>query len=422
MARVFMAAYTNYRRDPRVRREAEALVPEHDVMFMARRQPGEPHAETISGVRVIKTVALPRKPDSFMAYMVDYVLFLIALTVHLTLHPSRYQLIHINNMPDFLVLAAWLPKLCGVPIIHDIHDLMPELYLEKFNVTERHWAIRIVRLQERLAAGMADAVLTVEERLRDILDARGIIRQKTTVLLNLPDEGIFKPGENKEKAADAPFTMVYHGTLARRLGLDVALEAVARLKPRIPNIQFRIIGAGEERERLLRLRDSFGLQDNVSFSEGFVPVETIPEVISDADIGVVPLRPSPGTDIMLPTKLLEYVQMGIPCVAPKTGTIQRYFDDSMVRFFAAGNAQSMADAIFDLYADPEAREQLATNACNGFVSRYRWSEHKRVYIGLVNGLLARRAGGKRGARSTDLPSESLGETVVHDAPPSRNRP
>ena len=54
--------------------------------------------------------------------------------------------------------------------------------------------------------------------------------------------------------------MVYHGTLARRLGLDIAIRAVARLDRTSPRIELRIIGAGEEREPLIALRDELGLQ------------------------------------------------------------------------------------------------------------------------------------------------------------------
>jgi hypothetical protein len=55
MATIFMAAYTKYRRDPRVKREAEALVEAgHRVVFLAKRQPGEPNRATIAGVEVVK--------------------------------------------------------------------------------------------------------------------------------------------------------------------------------------------------------------------------------------------------------------------------------------------------------------------------------------------------------------------------------
>jgi glycosyltransferase involved in cell wall biosynthesis len=389
MATIFMAAYTNYCRDPRVKREAEALLAEgHRVVFMACRQTGEPRRATIAGVEVIRTRALPGKPDSFAAYLLDYAIFFFFLAFHLTLHPLRYRLIHINNMPDFLVFAAWLPRLLGRPVIHDIHDLMPEIYMEKFRVGERHWVIRLLFSQENLAARFASAVLTVEDRLRDILVNRGIARSKISVLINLPDERIFAPRAVAfQKPSDAPFVMVYHGTLARRLGLDIAIQAISKLRTRIPRMEFHIIGAGEERERLLALRDKLGLRDVVTFSEGFVPVEEIPQRLQDADVGLVPLRVSIATDIMLPTKLLEYVQLGIPCITPRTRTIARYFDNEMVSFFVSEDSDSLADAIADLYQHPEKRLRMCRQATEKFLSKYCWSRHKNVYTDLVRKLL-----------------------------------
>jgi glycosyltransferase involved in cell wall biosynthesis len=389
MARVLMVAYTNYRRDPRVKREAEALVEAgHTVVFLARRQPGEPSRETIGGVEVIKTVGLKRKCTSFAEYMIDYLIFFAMVDVHLLLHPLRYRLIHINNMPDFLVFAAWLPRLLGRPVIHDVHDLMPELYVEKFDSGDAHWVVRALRLQERWAGKFASAVLTVEERLKDILSGRGVPRSKIHVLMNLPDDRIFAPrGASPRKSDDAPFVLVYHGTLARRLGLDIAIMAADKARSVVPRLELRIIGGGEERGPLIELRDRLGLKGVVTFSDGFVSVEQIPAMINDADVGLIPLRISGGTDIMLPTKLLEYVFVGIPCVAPKTGTIARYFDEEMIEFFEAENVGSLADAIIRLYRDSTRRSRLAAEATRRFANAYRWSEHKKVYTTLVTRLL-----------------------------------
>ena len=105
--KVLMAAYTNYRRDPRVKREAEALVGAgYDVVFLASRQPNEPDRETIEGVQVIKVLKLNDRRTSTSAYIFDYLIFLVALFVHVSIRPKRYRLIHINNMPDFLVFAT----------------------------------------------------------------------------------------------------------------------------------------------------------------------------------------------------------------------------------------------------------------------------------------------------------------------------
>ncbi len=206
--------------------------------------------------------------------------------------------------------------------------------------------------------------------------------------MNLPDERIFRErAARPPKPADAPLVIVYHGTLARRLGLDIAIEAVARARSKVPRMELRIIGAGEERSALIELRDRLGLQNFVTFSDGFVPVEKVPSMVDDADIGIVPLRISGGTDIMLPTKLLEYVTMGIPCIVPRTGTISRYFDDQMVQFFEAEDPDSLAAAIVLLYRNPERREMLSRQATERFGRTYRWTEHKKVYTSLVSRLI-----------------------------------
>jgi glycosyltransferase involved in cell wall biosynthesis len=153
----------------------------------------------------------------------------------------------------------------------------------------------------------------------------------------------------------------------------------------------RIIGAGEERAPLIELRERLGLQDVVTFSDGFVPVEKIPAMIADADVGLIPLRISGGTDIMLPTKLLEYVSTGIPCITPRTGTIARYFDEHMVQFFEAENVDSLAEAIVALYQNPQRRAALAEQATERFGRTYRWSEHKKLYVRLVDDLIRKAA-------------------------------
>ena len=395
MALILMAAYTDYRRDPRVKREAEALIERgHEVVFLAQRQPGQPDRESIAGVDVIKMPSVGNDRTSKLGYVLDYALFFGWIVLHTLRHPLRYDLVHVNNMPDFHVLAAFVPRVLGRPVIHDVHDLMPELYAEKFGSDDRRFAVRLLMLQERWAGRFASAVVTVEARLMEILAARGIPAEKVHVLMNLPDDRIFRPRAPRgPKPADAPFVLVYHGTLAHRLGLDIALRAVERARTEVPNLRLRIIGDGEERASLGALRDQLGLRDVVELHPP-VPVERIPSMIDDADVGLVPLRISGGTDIMLPTKLLEYVSVGIPCITPRTGTIGRYFDDKMVEFFEAENVDALAAAIVRLARDPARCASLAQQATERFGTQYRWSTHKKVYTDLVERLLERRAGAR----------------------------
>ena len=113
-----MAAYTNYRRDPRVRREAEALVGEgYRVVFLASRQPGEPKREAIDGVQVFKSHSLMNRRTSMASYLLNYAWFFLALMGHLIAPPLRYRS-PLNTMPTSC-LCAWLPA-CWARLIHDV--------------------------------------------------------------------------------------------------------------------------------------------------------------------------------------------------------------------------------------------------------------------------------------------------------------
>ena len=158
---------------------------------------------------------------------------------------------------------------------------------------------------------------------------------------------------------------------------------------RIPRLELRIIGAGEERNRLIELRDrTFGLQEVVTFSEGFVPVEQIPAMIDDADVGLIPLRISQRHRHHAAHQIARIRHRRHPVHRTENGNDRPLFRRGHGVFFEAENIDSLADAIIELYRDPLRRNRLAQQATERFGSIYRWSEHKKVYTALVDRLLA----------------------------------
>lgn len=392
MARIFAAAYTHYRSDGRVRREANVMVAEgHDVEVLALGAPGEPAQEVVDGVTVIKAYQRRRKPDSTLDYLREYAKFLMAIAARLTMHPTRYDLVHTHNMPDALALGALVPRMLGKPLIHDIHDLMPELFVEKFDADKKRWFLWLLRLQEALAVRLASAVMLAESEYRTILGKRGLPTHKMHTLLNLPEEHIFGVLPAEEKPAGAPFVLAYHGSLVHRLGLDIALEALALCRERIPALEFRIIGDGEERENLIRQSRELGLENVVQFSDGLVPIDQIRAHVAGTDVGLIPMRQQQATETMLPVKLLEYASMGIPSISPPSPTIRRYFDEEMTFFFPSEDPKALAEVIVDAYEHPEKRAEKRKKLLEEFVPRFRWSTHQRVLVDVVNELLGQPA-------------------------------
>ncbi len=388
MTRICMVAFTDYRTDTRVRREAEALVDRGDLIdVICLREEGQEKIETLNGVKLFQLSTGRYRGSNALMYLVKYFLFLIIASILLTfLHLKRhYQVIQVHTMPDFMVFVAIIPKFLGAKVILDVHDLMPELYQSKFGLDKNHWLIRFITCVERLSIGFADRAIAVHKPHLDRLVSHGNPAEKFIILLNLPDPKIFANRMPARPKQGCGFKLIYHGTIAKRHGLSVALNAISSLRQEIKGLEFLVVGDGDDLSRVLDLARELGLADCVSFSRGFVPIEELVPVILEADMGLVPILYDEFTRHMLPVKLLEYVALGRPVICSRTETIEAYFDDSMVQYCQQGNPLELAEKIRLLYHDPDKRECLRSNA-DKFNTDYNWGQQKQVYYRLVDDL------------------------------------
>src|SRR5689334_15585202 len=124
-----MLAYTFYEADNRVRRYAEMLVRRGDhVDAIVLRRPGQPAFEVIRGVHVHRIQKRTVSEKGPFSYLFKLVLFFFRSALDLTMRHLRsaYDVIHVHSVPDFEVFSTIVPRLLGVRVILDIHDIVPE--------------------------------------------------------------------------------------------------------------------------------------------------------------------------------------------------------------------------------------------------------------------------------------------------------
>ena len=373
--------------ETRVQREAETLVRAgYDVDVICLRDAGERPRDRWGGVEIHRLRARVDK-RGLAAQLLSYVRFFALATCRLTrLHLRRpYQTVQVHNLPDFLVFCALVPKLRGVPVILDLHDLMPEFFEGRFG-RSRPTIARGVRWQERVACRFADHVITVSEHWRQTLVARSVPATRCSVVMNLADERIFRvaarPAAPAGRSSGPTFRLLYHGTVTHRYGLDLAVRAVARLREEIPGIRLTILGQGDQMAELADLVRDLELGPHVDLQDRLLPAEELPAVIAGADVGIVPYRDDVFTDGLVPTKLLEYAAMALPCVAARTTAIEDTFGDTVAAYFAPGDVGALACTVRELWHDPGARERLAAGG-HTFNRQHNWAEEGRRYAALV---------------------------------------
>jgi glycosyltransferase involved in cell wall biosynthesis len=384
--RACMVSYSDYESDSRVRRYAELLLKNGyrvDIFSIGRK--GQQRKEVIGGCRVYRIQTRAYNEKSKMMYLFKLVLFFIRSTFFLTWENFKesYDVIHVHSVPDFEVFAAMIPKLMGSKVILDIHDIVPEFYASKFNVSKTSASFQLLVVVEQMSVAFSDHVIAANHIWGKRLKERSATDGKCTTILNFPEmEPSQLPGKRRD---DGRFVILYPGTLNYHQGVDIAIRAFARIKDKVPEADFHVYGQGDQWDSLTKLVDDLGLQDRV-FLRGLVPTDQIASLMENADLGVVPKRKNGFGNEAFSTKILEFMVLNVPLIIPDTTIDRLYFNDSVALFFQAGDEISLSEAMLTLIKNPGRRASLAKNA-REFVKKYAWEVNKGRYLNLVESLV-----------------------------------
>src|SRR5262245_61558169 len=162
--RIATITFDWYPFDVCVRRLAEAAADGgYEVDLICLRQRHEKAFEVFHGVRVYRMPLDRGFGQSLPRTILRWCWFLLLAGVTLTrLHlVHRYDVVHVHNMPDFLVFAALIPRLLGAKVILEVQDVSPELMAAKARGYKRAVLKRLAAWQESISARFAHSVLTV---------------------------------------------------------------------------------------------------------------------------------------------------------------------------------------------------------------------------------------------------------------------
>ncbi len=399
--RVAVIVFSYFPSDPRVFRAARALAgagAEVDLFCLRKSNEAglmEPASERVSGVNVTRASTKKSRAGK-LVYVKQYLAFTGLAFVWLTRRSlkRRYALVHVHNMPDFLVFSAVGAKLLGSRIVLDLHDPMPEVFIAKYELKPGHWLLRLLRIIEKLSIRFADLVLTPNLAFRKLFASRSGPEEKIRIIMNSPLEEVFPlraPEKLPSRKQGARFVLMYHGTLVERHGLHTAISALAELEDSLPGLVFYIYGAETPylTETVLPLIEELDLRDRVRYV-GERSQEVIARAIAECDLGIVPNLRTVFTEINLPTRIFEYLALGKPVIVPQTPGIGDYFDSDNMLFFQWGNEgeeeRDLAAKIRWVFEHPAEVRSLVEKGQEVYRGHV-WQMQQEALLKAVSGLL-----------------------------------
>jgi len=375
--RVAMVTFSAYPFDPRPRRAIDALVSEGaTVDLICLEGDGQPRRENLPNIRVSR-IPLKHMRRGKWDYAFRYSAFIFISLVIFAFRTfgKRYDLVHVHNMPDVLVVSGIIPKWFGAKVVLDLHDPMPELMTTIFRTSADSGSVKLLKRLEKWSIARADLVITVNLACKHIFSRRSCSPEKIAVVMNSPDTQIF------------PYRMVmYHGSLVERNGLEVAVDALAQIRETVPDAILHVFGGRTEfLDRVMEKVRSLGLENRVTY---FGPrnLEHLYSEIDKCDVGVIPNHRNPFTDINTPTRIFEYLARGKAVIAPSTSGIVDYFDADSLMYFDAGNSMDLAKQIEFAATHPEKLLEVARRG-QGIYKEHTWEMEKETLLSRMSGIL-----------------------------------
>jgi PEP-CTERM/exosortase A-associated glycosyltransferase len=281
-----------------------------------------------------------------------------------------------------------------VPLVYEIRAFWEDAAADQGTYAEGSPKYRLVRALETRCCRRADAVVTICAGLRDDLLARGVPAHKVRVVPNAVVPEQFPPAQPDEALREewglrGKTVVAFLGSFYHFEGLDLLLDAAARLAPQIPELRVLLVGGGETEAVLRQRARDLELGGTVVFA-GRVPHDRVPGIYALADVLAYPRKPMRLTELVTPLKPLEAMAMGKALVASDVGGHRELVTDGQTGLLhRAGDAQDLAAALARLVRDAGLRQHLGEQGKSWVLAERTWRRNAMAYADLYSELQGR---------------------------------
>ena len=346
----------------------------HQVLVVTSKLPGNLDYEYTEGIEVLRVAGcyFPKVP---------YFLFTPRLLRVLMQLAPRFDIIHSHGRFFFstncVALLRRLRKDCR--FVLTLHATQPKTQIAALQRLESFYEHTL----GRFTMGAADAIIALDENVRNHVIPYGANGKKIKLIPNGVDVECFKPKPTLHDNTSPPFQIGYIGNLVYRKGVHDLIQALSQL-PAPMRFQLKIVGDGPQYYHLQSLCREYRIDQCVSFL-GTFDKNAIPDFLHRLDVLVLPSL-AEG----MPTVVLEAMASGVPTVATDVGATKTLIDSEDVGLLVPQQTpQAISQALSRLYSEKVTRRKIAENARKRVEQRYSWdiiaTQIEDVYKDLLHG-------------------------------------
>ncbi len=292
---------------------------------------------------------------------------------------EAFEAIHIHDLP-LAKIGYYFKKKYGILLVCDQHEFYSDWIVQtahyntlpgRFIKAFSNWVS-----YERNYLQKADMVITVEEPLRmNYIEKTHILTEKIFCIPNTPLMSLY----NKEcvqwdivdKYKDN-FVLLYIGGLDILRGIDVAIKALPRLIPEVPEIKLLLVGGVSRYYNLEKIVAEENVSDYVEFT-GFQPANLLPSFIEASSLCFfTPRTNRDEINKTIATKIYQYIIMGKPVIVTDARMQEEFVKENSIGFVIRdGDVDEFAKKVLEIYKDENLYRKLKENAFKA-AALFKW--------------------------------------------------
>lgn len=332
--------------------------------------------ENWDGIPVHRSWIYPSPKGSFWKRLASYFSFTFS-AFYSILKSKPTDVIICNSPPLFLGITGYLgAKMKRAKFVFNVADIWPESAVE-LGILKNRSFIRMAERLEMFLYRKSWKIATATEGIKEYMVRKGKKEEDVFLLPNGVNTDTFAPQSKntellREVGIEGKKVFMYAGNLGYAQGLDSVLRAAALLKDKQPDAHFLFVGDGQEREKLLNLKEELQL-DNVTFY-GSVPVSAMPDMFAAADYSIVSLRNIELFKGARPSKIFPAISSGVPVLYCGDGESAAILEEyNCGKIAPPENPEGIAAEVSDLMSVSDKDYQtMRENGRKLAIDQYSW--------------------------------------------------
>ena len=235
------------------------------------------------------------------------------------IHTSADIIFVQSTPPTQGIMAKLVKRWKKIPIVYNLQDIFPDS-LANAGMTKRGSLLwKIGRKIENKTYAAADRIIVISEDFKKNILAKGVPEEKIEVIYNWGDtEKIYKVNREDNILFDkygldrSLFYISYSGNLGHTQNLDMLLSVAQKMKTKMPDLRFVLIGDGAEKERLATRIQKEQIENVILLP--FQDYCDISHVFSLGNVGLIISKKGVGSN-SVPSKTYGYMAAERPILA-----------------------------------------------------------------------------------------------------------